>query len=131
VDDDRDLLTVGVQALGELGYTVLVARDGVEALRVFEAERHRIRLVVLDLSMPRLSGRDTLFQLRQIDPAVRVLLTSGHSLDGETGRLLDQAFGFVEKPFRLAAIARAVRAALDAPPLARATAPPEDGVRSS
>ncbi len=131
VDDDRDLLTVGVQALGELGYTVLVSRDGVEALRVFEAERHRIRLVVLDLSMPRLSGRDTLIRLRQIDPAVRVLLTSGHSLDGETRRLLDQAFGFVEKPFRLAAIGRAVRAALDAPPLARTTAPPDDGVRSS
>lgn len=115
VDDDDDLRTVGEESLRELGYSVLAARDGVEALGVFEAESERIRLVILDMSMPRMNGRDALARLRERNPDVRVLVTSGHALDDEARALLGQgAMGFVEKPYRLADIGRAVRAALDA-----------------
>jgi CheY-like chemotaxis protein len=100
--------------LRELGYTVICARDGLEALELYE-RRHDVGLIILDLSMPRLSGRDTLGRLRALDPDVRVVVTSGHRLDREARRLLGEgAVAFVEKPYRLEEISRAVRAALDA-----------------
>ncbi len=129
VDDDHDLLSVGSEALRALGYTVVVARDGIEALDVYRAEAARISLVILDLSMPRLNGRDTLARMRELQPDVRVLLTSGHALESKAGRLAAEgAVGFVEKPFRLADIGRAVRAALDAPPHRATTSAVEDGM---
>jgi PAS domain S-box-containing protein len=116
VDDDEDLRTVGVESLIELGYSVVTARDGVEALAVYRERHDRIRLVILDLSMPRMDGRDALIGLREIDPGVRVLMTSGHSDDASARDLVKLgALGFVAKPYRLAEIGRAVRAALDPP----------------
>jgi PAS domain S-box-containing protein len=117
VDDDDDLRRVGVEVLQELGYSVLEARDGIEGMHVF-AERHSsIALVLLDLSMPRLNGRDTLASMRQLDPDVPVLLTSGHSLDAESRALLELgASGFVEKPYRLVVLGHALRGVLDAAP---------------
>lgn len=73
-----------------------------------------MNLVLLDLSMPRLSGQDTMTALKKIDPAVKVLLSIGYSLNGLSEDLqANGTAGFVQKPYRPAELARAVRQTLD------------------
>ncbi|HUS90699.1 MAG TPA: PAS domain S-box protein [Phycisphaerae bacterium] len=99
VDDEDTVRQFARSALEKLGYTVLAASNGREALRIYRRERDRIRLVILDLIMPGLSGRDTLRRLREIDPAVPVIIASGDPTalagDGEE----DGALAYLHKPF--------------------------------
>ncbi|MDP3722517.1 MAG: response regulator, partial [Candidatus Omnitrophota bacterium] len=114
VDDDPAVRSVGRRVLTRYGYTVLEAADGDEALAVFARERRRIAAVVLDLTMPRRSGRDTLVELIRMDPELPVLLSSGYAADLAAGELLAAgARGFVSKPYQPRDLARAVREALD------------------
>jgi two-component system, cell cycle sensor histidine kinase and response regulator CckA len=107
----RDL---GRTILQHNGYRVLLAQDGAEALDIYRRERGRIDLVILDLTMPRLSGREALRQIRAIDPAVRVLFASGKIArplpDNDEG---EGSVSFVGKPYRPEELARRVRAVLD------------------
>jgi two-component system cell cycle sensor histidine kinase/response regulator CckA len=114
VDDDEGVRNAGRRILESLGYTVLLAGDGREALRVYGRERARIDLVLLDLTMPRMSGLETLHQLLQLDPGAKVILASGYSANGP-GRaaLAEGAAAFVQKPSDLHELALAVRAVLD------------------
>ena len=115
VDDDPAVRNVGRRVLAQFGYTVLEAADGDEALAVFARERRRIAAVLLDLTMPRKSGRETLVELIRMNPKLPVLLTSGYAADVAAGGLLASgARGFVAKPYRPRDLARAVREALDA-----------------
>jgi CheY-like chemotaxis protein len=99
------------------GFEVLLAEDGQEAIELYRKEREHIDLVVLDLIMPRLSGQDALRELRQIDPAIRVVFASGYA----DARLEESekagVVGFISKPYRERDLIQAVRTALDAPPL--------------
>jgi CheY-like chemotaxis protein len=113
VDDEEPLRTLGRAILQRHGYQVLLARDGVEAIETYFRENGRIDLVVLDLSMPRLSGREALRHLRRIDPSVWVLFASGHNVETLTPAERTQMAGFVSKPYRPSDLAAAVRAALD------------------
>ena len=89
--------------------------DSAEALACFKREHAGIDLVVLDMVMPELGGRDTFRELRKIDPDVKVVLSSGYSLDGEAQAVLDDgALAFIQKPFRVADLARTVARCLDA-----------------
>jgi PAS domain S-box-containing protein len=111
-DDDPVLRTLGRLILRRHGYVVLVAEHGEEAADTYRREPERIALVILDLSMPGLSWRDTLQRLLQINPRVRVLLASGHSEDVvEPGT--EGVFAFVTKPYRAETLAAEVRKALD------------------
>ena len=98
-DDDVLVRNVGREVLKRHGYEVLTAENGEEAANLYRQHQHRIGLVILDLNMPGLSWRDTLERLLQVDPRVRVLLSSGYSEDliepGTEGVL-----GFLEKPYR-------------------------------
>jgi PAS domain S-box-containing protein len=127
-DDDRVLRTLGSAVLQRHGYKVLVAADGQEAVEIYEKEGPRIDLVILDLSMPRLSGRDAHRRLRQLNPQVRVLLCSGHPAEAaEAAR--EGALGYVSKPYRGQDLAAAVRKALDEihpPPAAAEPARPAE-----
>jgi CheY-like chemotaxis protein len=111
VDDEAIIRNLGRTILQMYGYQVLLAEDGIEAIETYRRERDRIDLVILDLTMPRLSGADTLRQLRQLDPGVRVLLSSGYAaeLNSEGGEIL----GIVNKPYRPEELADTVRRALD------------------
>jgi PAS domain S-box-containing protein len=113
-DDEPMLRTLGKAILEAQGYRVLVAADGQEAVEAYRREAGRIDLVILDLSMPRLSGRDACRQLVALDPAVRVLLSSGYAADQAASVQEAGVRGFVGKPYRPAGLAAAVRAALDA-----------------
>jgi CheY-like chemotaxis protein len=119
VEDDDTFRQIGAECLAELGYSVVAARDGVEALETFSAMKDDVDLVILDLTMPRMNGRDALVRLREIAPEVKVLVTSGHQGDQAVHEVLALgASGFIGKPYRLDGMGRAIRAALEATPMA-------------
>jgi PAS domain S-box-containing protein len=114
VDDAPFLRAVGREMLQRHGYRVLVAEDGRHALEIY-AGQQPIDLVILDLTMPRLSGPDTLQELRRLNPNVRVLFTSGYSSEHLGAAATEQVLGFIAKPYREEELVNQVRAALDRP----------------
>src|SRR5262249_17576751 len=100
--------------LERAGYQVLVAEDGRQALAVYEREQASIDLVLLDQTMPHLSGRDTLRQLQQINPAVRIIIASGYSTADSEHPPAEGIVGRIPKPYRKADLLARVRAALEA-----------------
>jgi CheY-like chemotaxis protein len=109
VDDEYGVRTVAGRILEQLGYQVLSAASGREAVEVFRREGHRIDLVLLDMLMPGMGGAQTFQELQKLDPGVRVLLSSGYSLDGEAQQVMAAgARGFMQKPYRLAVLSRKV-----------------------
>jgi two-component system, cell cycle sensor histidine kinase and response regulator CckA len=112
IDDEAIIRNLGRTLLRRQGYTVLLAEDGPQAIEMYRQNRNRIDLVILDLTMPRLSGQETLKQLREIDPSVPVLFSSGYSADGMPDATEEQVLGFIGKPYRPQELAAAVRSAL-------------------
>jgi two-component system cell cycle sensor histidine kinase/response regulator CckA len=114
VDDEEMVLEFGQGVLERCGYTVLTAEDGVQALEVDQAHQGKITLVVLDAIMPQMSGRECLRRLRELDPQVKVLISTGYTAEGLAQELVAEgALGVVEKSSVLQDFAVAVRAALD------------------
>lgn len=112
--DDEDLVReLGQRILMRSGYTVLMATNGEEALEIYGREKEHITLVILDLIMPAMGGKDCLKKLLEIDPEAKVLVASGYSPDASTEECLDRgAKGFVAKPFRVKELLQQVRTAL-------------------
>ncbi|AFM25681.1 PAS domain S-box protein [Desulfomonile tiedjei] len=114
VDDEDMVRDLGARILRRAGYTVLTANNGQNALEVFKEESSLISLVILDLIMPELGGKDCLPELLKIDPAVKVLIASGYAADAATQECIRLgAKGFVAKPFRLKELLQNVRKTLD------------------
>ncbi len=110
VDDEGSLLRIVRASFEEDGMEVLLASDGIEALQVFRKHLDRIDLVLLDLTMPRMSGVEVLDEMQKICPDVLVLLTSGFSEDEVMDRLADRnVAGFVQKPIQFHALRERVR----------------------
>ena len=102
VDDEKIVLESGRELLQKLGYKVVTAENGQQALDVFRQKKGRVDLVILDMIMPGMGGGEVFDQLRQIDPEIKVLLSSGYSIDGEAAEILDRGCnGFIQKPFRV------------------------------
>jgi CheY-like chemotaxis protein len=112
-DDEPMIRTLGRTILQRYGYHVLLAEDGVEAVEMYRNGQADISLVILDLTMPRLSGHDALHQLLQINPNVIVLLASGYSAEHLTEGHNERIAGFLSKPYRPEKLAQTVREALD------------------
>jgi PAS domain S-box-containing protein len=116
VDDEAMILEIACELLEHLGYRVLVARSGVEALEQYEQNKDRIDLVLLDLIMPGMSGNQTFDGLKAINPDVKVVLSSGYSLNGEASAiLLRGGQGFIQKPFDEVTLSQRIREILDHP----------------
>jgi PAS domain S-box-containing protein len=113
VDDEAMIRNLGKTILQGYGYRVHLAEDGLEGVELYRRELGRIDLVILDLTMPRLSGQDAFRRLLQIDPSVRVLFASGYSAEHIDGPIGERALGFVGKPYCPADLAQAVRTVLD------------------
>jgi CheY-like chemotaxis protein len=114
VDDEAMILDIGTRMLEGLGYRVLKAAGGRQALEVFREEGHGISLVILDMIMPDLSGKETFDALRSMKPDVKVLLASGYSLDGQAKEIMESGCrGFIQKPFDMAELSGRVRGVLD------------------
>ena len=102
VDDEEMILSAGRAMLEKIGYRVLTAEGGRKAVSVYEAGQAEIDLVVLDMVMPDMSGGDTYDRLKKINPAIKVLLSSGYSINGQAEEILDRGCnGFIQKPFTL------------------------------
>jgi len=116
VDDEDFVRELGEQVLGRCGYKVLAAKTGKEALEIYRKEERNIALVILDLIMPEMSGRQCIRKLLKLNPALKILVASGYASDGTPREALDLgAKGFVSKPFNVAQLLQQVRQVLDAP----------------
>jgi PAS domain S-box-containing protein len=110
VDDEDIVITVGGEMLEILGYTVLIARNGQEALDIYKAEQDRIDLVILDIIMPHKGGEETFEQLKALNPDVAVLLSSGYAINGRAERILNKGCrGFIQKPFDIRRLSHKIR----------------------
>ena len=116
VDDESMIRDLGRAVLERSGYRVLTAVDGLDAVEVFGREHASVDLVILDVTMPRMSGRDAYRHLVEIEPAARVLFSTGYS--SEEIAELNGALGLLNKPYRPAELLAAVRDALAAVPAA-------------
>jgi PAS domain S-box-containing protein len=100
VDDEEYVLRATSRLLVRLGHTVLTARNGRAAIALYRERGSEIGLVILDLVMPELGGAETFDALRELDPSVRVLLSSGYSIEGQAQEVLARGCaGFLQKPY--------------------------------
>jgi len=114
VDDEEDVRYLTKEMLEELGYEVLTAESGNEAVEIFKKKKDEIDIVILDMIMPVMSGGETYFQLKKIKEGVRVLLASGLNRDGEMSEILnDGVLGFIQKPFRMEELSKLISEALN------------------
>jgi len=109
VDDEETVATVALELLEALGYTVLVARDGESAINIYKQNKEKIALVLLDMVLPGMDGGAIFNELKKINPQVRVLLSSGYSVNGQAQEILDRGCkGFIQKPYRVNALKKAI-----------------------
>jgi PAS domain S-box-containing protein len=114
IDDDEVVLSVTQKLLEHLGYRILIAHDGQEALDVARTFEGRIDLAVLDLKMPGMDGSQVYPRLREAQPEIKVIVCSGYELDAASQALLDAgASAFLRKPYRIEALAAEIRKALE------------------
>lgn len=114
VDDEEIVLEVNSQLLSSLGYQVYVAGSGQEAIAVYKEKQKEIALIILDMVMPGFSGGETFDRLRAINPDIRILLSSGYSLEGQARQIMDRGCNdFLQKPFNFEKISFKVREILD------------------
>ncbi len=113
VDDEEMIRSMGRELLTELGYTVYMAEDGCKAEELYSLHKEEITLVVLDMIMPKMNGKETYLKLREINPDVRVLLCSGFHREGTTQELIKfGAKGFIKKPYSMIELSQAVSEAV-------------------
>lgn len=114
VDDEEVIRDLGSRILTEAGYPVLTATNGKEALDLFRRDRADISLVILDLVMPAMGGKECFTKLREINPRVKVLFASGYLAETSMKESEEtSAQGFVNKPFRMKELLKQVRKILD------------------
>jgi PAS domain S-box-containing protein len=115
VDDEDITVEVGEEILVELGYKVITARNGLEALAAYQDNADRIDMVILDMIMPDMGGGKTYDELKKINPGIKVLLSSGYSISGEASEILARGCNdFIQKPFNMKQLSQKMRGILDA-----------------
>lgn len=114
VDDEEMIIDVGRDVLEKLGYEVLTAKSGKEAIEIYRTNQKKIDMVILDMVMPEIGGGDTYDKLRDVNPDIKVLLSSGYSIDGQADKILSRGCdGFIQKPFDIKFLSLEIRKILD------------------
>lgn len=114
IDDEDMIIEIAEELFEQLGYKVLTARSGKEAIEIYEENKERIDIVILDMIMPDVSGGDTYDRMKEINPKVKVLLSSGYSINGQATEILDRGCnGFIQKPFKMKELSQKLREILD------------------
>ncbi|MBW1677726.1 MAG: response regulator [Deltaproteobacteria bacterium] len=114
VDDEDVILGVGEEMLKEMGYKVLMARTGKEAVEVYRKHKDEIDLVILDMIMPEMGGGEAYDRIKESNPKVKALLASGYSIDGQATEILGRGCdGFIQKPFNVKELSGKIREILD------------------
>ncbi len=115
VDDEPAMRELAADILSNLGHQVISKGDGAEAVAHYAAHWRDIDVVLLDLIMPEMSGRDAYFAMREANPEVRVIVCSGYAINDEAQEILDAGGGgFLQKPYEIAKLSAAVEAAFPA-----------------
>ncbi len=110
VDDEDMIWDVLSDMLQDLGYQVLLAGDGAEAVEIYRSNPGVVDLVMLDMLMPNMGGRETFFLLKELDPDVKVLATSGYVSQEEIQDVMDAgAAGFLRKPYHISDLAKKIK----------------------
>ncbi len=114
VDDEDITVEVGEEILVELGYKVITARNGLEALAAYKDNADKIDMIILDMIMPDMGGGKTYDELKKINPGIKVLLSSGYSISGEASEILARGCNdFIQKPFNMKQLSEKMRGILD------------------
>ncbi len=114
VDDEEGPIEVEKLMLKELGYSVITAENGREAIDIYVEKSEKVDLIALDMIMPEMSGKATYAELKKINPDVRVLLVSGYSTNRQTEELFALGCnGFIQKPFDIIELSQKIREVLE------------------
>jgi len=114
VDDEDTIINVVEKSLNLLGYRVLVARGGEEAAEIYRGNQQEIALVILDMIMPGIGGGKAYDLLKEINPHVKTILSSGYSFNGEAAQIMARGCdGFIQKPFGIKELSKKIREILD------------------
>ena len=114
IEDDRVVRAIAAEILVGLGYRVFEASDGDEGLQAYHEKREEIDVILLDMVMPKMNGREVFEELLKMDPHIKVVFSSGFSHDRGFHELMDKgARGFIQKPYRRQELGRALKEALD------------------
>jgi len=114
VDDEKFIISINEEILKKLGYTVLTARSGKEAIEIYKEKQDNIDMVVLDMIMPKMDGGETYDILKKINPDIKVLLSSGYSIEGQAMEILERGCdGFIQKPFKIEHLSQIMREILE------------------
>jgi len=114
IDDEEMIVEVSREILETLGYRVLSAGSGAEAVEIYREKKDEIDLVILDMIIPEMGGERIFEELKSLNPGVRVILSSGYSLDGQAVRIMEQGCDdFIQKPFSMRELSKKVRDVLD------------------
>jgi CheY-like chemotaxis protein len=113
IDDEKMVLDVSSRLLRKLGYEVITAENGIEAVETYEANQNNIGCIILDMIMPVQNGGETYDRLKELNPGIKVLLSSGYSLDNQAKEIMRRGCnGFIQKPFTLRELSEKVRSVL-------------------
>jgi two-component system cell cycle sensor histidine kinase/response regulator CckA len=116
IDDEKMIIEVGRKMMESLGYLVVAAGKGKEALTLYRKRYDHIDLIILDMIMPYMGGKDVFNRIKEINPKAKVLLSSGNSLNGQAQEIMAQGCnGFIQKPFDMVELSRKIREILDSP----------------
>jgi CheY-like chemotaxis protein len=115
VDDEKSIMDVVGEMIKGLGYRLMTAENGENAVDVYRANPGRIDLVIMDMIMPGLGGGAAIDAIRAENPDARIILCSGYSLNGEAQDILKRGgvISFMQKPFELADLSQKIRGVLD------------------
>ncbi len=115
IDDEKVVLDVGARLLEKLGYGVLQTNSGREALEVYKKNKDKIDIIVLDMVMPDIGGGEAYDKMKEINPNVKVLLSSGYSIeDAGAKEILSRGCdGFIQKPFNMERLSQSIQQILD------------------
>lgn len=114
IDDEEMIRELAREILEMEGYKILCAQDGIEGISIFKDSKEKIDCIILDLTMPRMSGRETFLKLRKINRDVNIILSTGHSKDETAQEIIALGVqGVVQKPYRIEELLRAVQKILN------------------
>jgi two-component system cell cycle sensor histidine kinase/response regulator CckA len=114
VDDEETVRALGERILSRFGYSVFCAADGREGLEIFDRERNTISLIILDLIMPDMGGKECLEKIMKIDPSARVVIASGYAANGQIDAAVEAgAQASIRKPYEVRHMLEVVRRVLD------------------
>ncbi|RLC05447.1 MAG: hybrid sensor histidine kinase/response regulator [Deltaproteobacteria bacterium] len=114
VDDEEDIINVGKNFLEKLGYKPMIARNGLEAVEIFRLYKDDISLIVLDLIMPKMNGKQAFAEIKNIQEDAKILISTGYAVDEKIEGFLNKGcHGFIQKPFSMNTFARTLRQILD------------------